>query len=149
MDATNFLKHQHRHVEELFKKARSVKEPTERLNLFKQIDRELRVHSQIEEEIFYPEVRQRAEKSEERMEVAEAYEEHGLVKTTIEGLERLDPGTEQFRAKLNVLMELVQHHVDDEESSMFKSAQRLFGKEELEALGQRLEQAASEATVPV
>lgn len=54
MEALNFLKKQHREVEALFKKALAAEEPTERLNLFKQIDRDLRLHSVIEEEIFYP-----------------------------------------------------------------------------------------------
>lgn len=149
MDALNFLKKQHREVEALFKKAIQSSEPTERLNLFKQIDRDLRIHSIIEEEIFYPELKRRVEKSEERLEVAEAYEEHGLVKITIESLEKLDPGTEQYEAKIVVLNDLVQHHVDEEESTMFKMAHHVFEKPELEELGTRLEEAASQATVPV
>lgn len=149
MEATNFLKHQHREVEALFKKAIETKEPTERLNAFKQIDRNLRLHSVIEEEIFYPEVKRRAEKSEQRLEVAEAYEEHGLVKITIEGLEKLDPSTEQYQAKLVVLRDLVQHHVDEEEGEMFKLAHHLFDKAELEEMGSRLEEAAAQATLPV
>lgn len=149
MDALNFLKKQHREVEALFKKVLETKEPTERLSLFKQIDHNLRLHAVIEEEIFYPEVKRRAEKSEERLEVAEAYEEHGLVKITIESLEKLDPGTEQYQAKLVVLSDLVQHHVDEEESTMFKIAHHLFDKPELEELGSRLEEAAAQATVPI
>lgn len=149
MDALNFLKKQHREVELLLKKALNTKEPTERLNLFKQIDRDLRVHSAIEEEIFYPEIRRRAERSEERLEVAEAFEEHSLVKITVESLEKLDPGTEQYQAKLHVLSDLVQHHVDEEESTMFKIAHHLFEKPELEELGTRLEEAYAQATVLV
>lgn len=149
MEALNFLKHQHREVEALFKKALEVKEPTERLNLFKQIDRNLRLHAIIEEEIFYPELKRRVEKSQERLEVAEAYEEHGLVKITIESLEKLDPATEQFQAKLVVLSDLVQHHVDEEESTMFKMAHHVFEKPELEELGTRLEESAAQASVPV
>lgn len=149
MDALNFLKKQHRDVEALFKKAIQTSEPTERLNLFKQIDRDLRIHSVIEEEMFYPELKRRVEKSEERLEVAEAYEEHGLVKITLESLEKLDPGTEQYEAKLVVLNDLVQHHLDEEESTMFKMAHHVFEKPELEELGTRLEEAASQATMPV
>jgi hemerythrin-like domain-containing protein len=149
VEALNFLKKQHREVEALFKKAVHTTEPTERLNLFKQIDRDLRIHSIIEEEIFYPELKRRAEKSEERLEVAEAYEEHTLVKITIESLEKLDPATEQYQAKLAVLMDLVQHHVDEEESTMFKMAHHVFDKAELEEIGSRLEEAAAQASVPV
>jgi hemerythrin-like domain-containing protein len=149
MDALNLLKKQHRQVELLFKKAVNSEEPTERMNLFKQIDRDLRLHSVIEETIFYPEIKRRAEKSDERLQVAEANEEHGLVKVTIEGLERLDPATEQFLAKLVVLRDLVQHHVDEEESILFKMAHHLFDKAELEEMGGRLGEAAAQATVPV
>lgn len=145
VEATNFLKHQHREVEALFKKALSTKEPTERMNLFKQIDRNLRLHSIIEEEIFYPEVKRRAEKSEERLEVAEAFEEHNLVKITIESLEKLDPGSEQFQAKLVVLGDLVQHHVDEEEGTMFKMAREIFDKEDLEEIGEQIQEAKAEA----
>jgi hemerythrin-like domain-containing protein len=149
VEATNFLKHQHREVEALFKKALATKESTERLTLFKQIDRSLRLHSIIEEEIFYPEVKRRVDKSQERLEVAEAFEEHNLVKITIEGLEKLDPASEQFQAKLVVLSDLVQHHVDEEESTMFKMAHHVFEKPELEEIGTRLEEAAANAELPV
>lgn len=149
MDALNILKKQHREVEALFKKVLQAEEPGERMSLFKQIDRGLRLHAIIEEEIFYPEIKRRVERSEERLEVAEAYEEHGLVKTTIESLEKLDPGTEQYQAKLAVLGDLVQHHVDEEESTTFKMAHRLFEKAELEEMGSRLEEAAAQAALPV
>jgi hemerythrin-like domain-containing protein len=149
VEATNFLKHQHREVEALFKKALATKDSTERLTLFKQIDRSLRLHSIIEEEIFYPEVKRRVDKSQERLEVAEAFEEHNLVKITIEGLEKLDPASEQFQAKLVVLSDLVQHHVDEEESTMFKMAHHVFEKPELEEIGTRLEEAAANAELPV
>lgn len=149
MDALNFLKHQHREVEVLFKKAIETRDAMDRQETFKKIDRSLRVHSLIEEDIFYPELKRRAEKSEHRMEVAEAYEEHNLVKTTIEGIERMDPHQEQYEAKLHVLKNLVQQHVDEEEGSMFKLAHHLFDKEELEEMGNRLKEAAAQASVPV
>lgn len=149
MDALSFLKQQHREVEAHFKKALKAEQADERRERFRTIDRELRVHTLIEEEIFYPEMRRRAEKTEQRLEVAQAYEEHGLAKAVIEGLERLDAPQEQWQAKLQVLQELVTHHVDEEESTMFKMAHQLFEKEELEELGQRLEKAAASATVPV
>lgn len=143
MDALNFLKHQHREVEALFKKAADARDATARRETFNEIDRNLRLHSALEEQIFYPEFRRRAEKSKQRMEVAEAFEEHALVKAAIDGLERADPHTEQFEAKLNVLKELVQHHVDEEEGEMFKMAHQLFDKAELEEIGHRLKEAAA------
>ncbi len=149
MDALSILKKQHREVEALLGKATTTADATERLSAFKQLDRDLRVHSIIEEEIFYVELKRRAEKSEERLEVAEAYEEHELVKITIESLEKLDPADEQYRAKLGVLMDLVQRHVDEEETELFRMAHHLFDKPELEEMGSRLEEAAAQASVPV
>jgi len=149
VDALNFLKHQHREVEALFNKVAHAKDAAERATLFQQIDRDLRVHTVIEEDVLYSELRRRAEKAEQRIEVAQAFEEHALVKTMLEGIEGLEPGQEQFQAKLNVLKDLVQHHVDEEEGTMFKIAHHLFNKEELEELGHRLQLAASQATVPV
>ena len=149
MDALHFLKHQHREVEALFKKAVRCEQADERRELFRTIDHQLRVHTLIEEELFYPEVRRRAEKSEQRLEVAQAYEEHGLAKTVLEGLEAIDASQEQWEAKLRVLADLVQHHVDEEEGTIFHMTLHLFEKPELEELGARLEKAAATAAVPV
>ena len=150
MDALTLLKKDHTKVKELFKEVEALGERASagRERLFKEIDDELTLHAEVEEKIFYPSFKQHAEDSEEREEVAEAYEEHALVKTLIGELEGLDSKDEQYKAKLNVLMELVKHHADEEEKTMFKMAREIFDKSELEELGERIAQAKEEAKAP-
>lgn len=146
MDALKLLKEDHKKVKMLFGEVEELgdRASSARKKLFQQIDQELTIHSKIEETIFYPEFRRRADKGEEREEVLEAYEEHGLVKTVIGELEDLDPKDETYKPKLSVLKELVDHHVKEEERSMFPMARELFDKEELEELGERLMAAKEE-----
>jgi iron-sulfur cluster repair protein YtfE (RIC family) len=102
-----------------------------------QIANELKIHIRIEEEIFYPAVREIGTAKAEEM-VDEAYEEHHVVDLVLAELPNVDPEDERFAAKMTVLSELVEHHADEEEKEMFKSAERL-GDDELEALGERME----------
>lgn len=147
MDALKLLKEDHKKVKALFGEVEDLGEraSTQRKNLFQQIDRELTLHSKIEETLFYPEFRKRAENSDEREEVLEAYEEHGVVKTMIGELEDLDPKDETYKPKLNVLKELVDHHVKEEEGPLFRMARQIFEPEELDAIGERIMQAKENA----
>jgi iron-sulfur cluster repair protein YtfE (RIC family) len=146
VDAIALLKADHRKVEELFAQVQELGENAHvaRQKLFKQIDEELTIHSKIEETIFYPALKAKAdadEAADAEQEVLEAYEEHGNVKGMIKKLESTDPGDETYNAKLQVLGELVKHHVHEEEHEMFKEARELFDKAELEQLGERLAKA--------
>ncbi len=151
MDALTLLKNDHTKVKGLFKEVEALGEraTASRERLFEQIDEELRLHAEVEEKIFYPAFKKHAENSEEREEVAEAFEEHALVKQLIEELEGLEPSEEQYKAKLNVMIELVKHHADEEEKVMFKEARELFDESELEELGARIAQAKEQAKAPV
>lgn len=146
MDALKLLKEDHKKVKMLFGEVEALgdRATSARKKLFQQIDQELTIHSKIEETIFYPEFRRRANKGEEREEVLEAYEEHNVVKTIIGELEELDPKDETYKPKLSVLKELVEHHVKEEEGPMFKMARELFDKEELDELGERIVTAKEE-----
>ena len=147
MDAIKLLKEDHKKVKTLFGEVEELGDRASgsRKKLFQQIDEELTLHAKIEETIFYPEFRRRAEKGEEREEVLEAYEEHHVVKNIIAELEDLDPKDETYKAKLSVLKEMVEHHVKEEEGPMFRMAHELFSKEELEELGQRIMAAKEKA----
>lgn len=146
MDALKLLKEDHKKVKMLFGEVEGLgdRAKAQRKKLFQKIDQELTVHSKIEETIFYPEFRRRAQDSEERDEVLEAYEEHGIVKTLIGELEDLDAKDETYKPKLSVLKDLVDHHVKEEEGTMFKMARELFDKDELEEIGERLMEAKQE-----
>ena len=136
MDAVALLKKQHREVEDLFKKVEKAKAPEMRRQLMHEISAKLEMHTKIEEEIFYPAVREIESKKAEEM-INEAFEEHGVVKLVLKQLPSVDPQDERFEAKMTVLQELVEHHVEEEEKEMFKLAQKL-GKAELRSLGEQM-----------
>lgn len=142
MKATDLLKKQHKEVKALFKKVEKTEDARGRTQLLDQITQALRMHTQIEEEIFYPAVGGLETRKAEEM-VAEAFEEHHVVKLVLKDLPNVDPEDERFEAKMTVLSELVEHHADEEETEMFKLAERL-GKDELEALGAQMESRAGQ-----
>ena len=150
MDAITLLKRDHAEVKAMFKEVEELGEraSSSRQKLFREIDEALTVHSQVEERIFYPRFKERAENYEEREEVLEAYEEHALVKRLIGELEKMEPSDEAYTPKLSVLKDLVDHHVKAEEGTMFKMAREIFEKEELNELGQELEEAKQQAGAP-
>ncbi len=116
----------------------------ERREIFEKIDHELRVHSKIEETIFYPALKKKANTDKDdgaKQEVLEAYEEHANVKNMLEKLEETDATDETYNAKLQVLSELIKHHVHEEEHEMFKEARSLMDETELEELGKELARA--------
>ena len=136
MDAVTLLKKQHREVEALFKKVEKTEDGEARRALMEEITASLEMHTSIEEEVFYPAVHEIDSKKADEM-INEAYEEHGVVKLVLAQLPSVDPEDERFEAKMTVLKELIEHHVEEEEEEMFKLAQKL-GREELRALGERM-----------
>ncbi len=145
MDPVRLLKKQHREVESLFKKIGNAAGAGERRRLLGEISQKLKLHTKIEEEIFYPAVREIETKKAEEM-VLEAYEEHHVVKLVLADLLNVDPEDDRFEAKMTVLEELVKHHVEEEEDEMFKLVDKLDG-DEVEAIGARMaEEAEREGT---
>ena len=138
MTATELLKRQHKEVRTLFKNVEKTENARERRQFLDQIATALEAHTLIEEEIFYPAMRDIDSKKAEEM-VNEAFEEHHVVKLVLAELPKVDPQDERFEAKMTVLSELVEHHAKEEEDEMFKLAKKL-GKDELEALGMRMEE---------
>jgi hypothetical protein len=138
MDALSMLRKQHREVEALFKKAEKAKNADMRREVVDLIVTKLEMHTKLEEEIVYPAIREVQSKKAEEM-VLEAYEEHAVVKLVLAQLPDVDPEDERFHAKITVLKELVEHHVEEEEKEMFKLAQKL-GKDELRSLGEQMMQ---------
>lgn len=135
MDAFELLKADHRKVAKLFDQLESGERNT-KLDLFKQINRELDLHAHIEETILYPAL----EKPEETHELTlEAYEEHKVVKTLLAELAGATAATDEWQAKAKVLRENVEHHVEEEEGELFKKADDALADEQIEALGTRME----------
>jgi hemerythrin superfamily protein len=141
MKATDLLKKQHRQVEKLFKEVEKTEDPKQRRKLMEQIADDLKMHTQIEEEIFYPAVREVGTAKAEEM-IDEAFEEHHVVDLVLAELPQVDPEDERFAAKMTVLSELVKHHVEEEEEEMFPMAEKKLGAERIKELGQQLEQMA-------
>jgi hemerythrin superfamily protein len=118
--ATALLKEDHQKVKKLFSQFEKLDagRDSDRAQLFDQIKKELTVHAQIEEEIFYPAV-ERAEDEEADDLVREAHEEHRIVKTLLEELSALSSADPQFDAKIKVLKENVLHHAEEEQDEIF------------------------------
>lgn len=140
MKATEFLKQQHQEVKKLFQQLQKADDSTRRQALLEEISENLEAHMRIEEEIFYPALREGSTTKKVQQEmVPEAYEEHHVVKLVLNDLPGIDPQDERFQAKVTVLQELVEHHVEEEETEMFKAAEKL-GVSRLNELGEQLEQ---------
>jgi hemerythrin-like domain-containing protein len=147
-DVLTLLKEDHAKVKKLFKEVNDLSDGAHatRRKLFEQIDEELTLHAKLEETIFYPAFKAKTKAaSDERDEILEAYEEHASVKDLIKKLEGTDPSDETYKAKVQVLGELVDHHVEEEENEMFKQAKKLFSSEELDEIGAQIEAAKERA----
>jgi hemerythrin superfamily protein len=134
------LKREHRAVEELFKKFEAAKSAGPRGKIFEQIADALAVHAAIEEKHFYPAVK--AKQTEDLLH--EAVEEHLEIKRVIADLLELDTSDVTFEAKVAVLKEDVQHHVEEEEKELFPKVEKVFGDEELETIAAAMEQTEGE-----
>jgi len=132
--AITLLKKDHREVEGWFDEYEQLEDDAEKLALFNQIALALKVHTAIEEEIFYPE--ERGDVEEDMLD--EAYVEHDGAKKLIAEIEAMKPGDEYYDAKVKVLGEYIKHHVKEEEQPGGIFAQAKRGDEDLEAMGERM-----------
>jgi hemerythrin superfamily protein len=136
-DAIALLSADHKKVQALFKQYEKIKESAEsedKAALAAEICLELTVHAQVEEEIFYPAVRESIE-DDDLMDEAEV--EHASAKDLIEQIGESDPEDELFDAKVKVLGEYINHHVEEEEGEMFAQAKK--AKVDMAALGVEIE----------
>lgn len=143
MDAFQLLKKDHKEVKALFKKLEKTTEQASKTREkgFELLERELTMHAEIEEQIFYPRLR---EEDKLRETVNEAYEEHHMAKILLQEIAQTSPEDEAWAAKLSVLKEMVEHHIEEEEKELFPKAARELGKEESTALGRRIDAAKKE-----
>lgn len=140
MDAIALLKNDHQTVKGLFEKFESAGDRAQKSKrkIVDKIIEELSVHAAIEEEVFYPAVREAAGETEDM--VLESLEEHHLVKFALWELERADPQDERFDAKVTVLIENVRHHIKEEENDLFKRVRKSVPRSELEQLAEQMKQ---------
>jgi hemerythrin-like domain-containing protein len=137
MKASELLKKQHREVKALFKKVEATTAPGQRRRLMEEIASHLKVHTELEEKIYYPAVKTIETKKAEEM-VLEAYEEHHVVDLVLAELPKVDPAADTFEAKMTVLKELIEHHVEEEEGEMFPMAEKKLGLERSKALAEQM-----------
>ena len=137
MDAVTLLKDDHDTLKKILNDLDSTTERgvKTREELFTRVRRELEVHEAIEEEIFYPALKEHPKAKEL---VLEAYEEHHVVDMVMKEIEGLPFDDERWGAKFTVMKENIEHHIEEEEGQMFKQARQVFEEEELEALGERM-----------
>ena len=129
MDALELLKKDHQKVKELFEQAEEA-EGKEQQKLFEQIKTELETHARIEETVFYPAVQKHQELKDM---VLESLEEHKQIKTLLKEMDSLASDSEKFEPKLQVLMENVEHHAEEEEEGkMFPKLRQIMNKQQLE-----------------
>ena len=135
-DAIALLKEDHEKVRTLLD---SLEKATgaRREKLLAQIGQELKVHTTIEEEIFYPAFREAAKKKDDQVMVFEALQEHHMVDLALPEAGEGE-SNEDLKAKAKVLKELVEHHADEEEDDMFPRARKVFDRDELRDLGERM-----------
>ncbi len=135
MDAMKLLKEQHDEVAANFKRFEKSGDTEEKRELFELIADSLAAHTTIEEKIFYPAVYvgDTAEKLEE------AVEAHLAAKRVIADLLEMDVEDPQFDAKMQVLKEEVEHHVEEEEGELFKTVSKDFSSQEIDSLGNEMQ----------
>ena len=143
MDAITLLEQDHAKVMKLMEEIEKTTERgvKTREQLFTKLVAELTVHEQIEEQIFYPAVKERATTKKLEDLVTESYEEHHFVDMVKAELEQTPFAAKEWAAKFKVMMENIEHHAkEEEEGKMFPKVRKAFTKAELEELGTQMQE---------
>ena len=127
------LKADHKKVSGLFEQFEKSRASSTKKKLVAEICMELTVHTTLEEEIFYPAVKVALRDKEL---VPEANVEHSTVKDLIAQVKDVEPGGEEYDARVKVMSEYIKHHVKEEQNEMFPKAQKT--KLDMVALGQQM-----------
>jgi hemerythrin-like domain-containing protein len=137
-DAIVLLKEDHKRVRKLFKQFQDAGERAKATKgqLVEQILEELTVHTYVENEVMYPQVRKLLPDLEE--EILESYEEHHVADVLCFELSTMSPEDERFEAKTMVLIESVSHHIEEEEQEWFPKVRQGLGRKQLQELGARI-----------
>ncbi|MDT4984795.1 MAG: hypothetical protein QOF95_2285 [Pseudonocardiales bacterium] len=144
-DAIVLLKNDHKEIRRLFSQFEKAGDNTEATKgaLVKKIIELLTVHTYIENEVMYPEVRRLLPDLED--DILESYEEHHVADVLVSELMMLSPRDERFDAKTTVLIESVRHHIEEEEEDWFPKVRAGLGRKQLQELGAKMEQKRKKA----
>jgi hemerythrin superfamily protein len=141
MNAIDLLKADHEKVKGILSQ---LSESTDRalkkrVELLDKLEMEITIHTQLEEQILYPAFKEAGGKEEDEM-YYEAKEEHRTVDSLVlPDLKGTDPSTPEFAGRVKVVKELLEHHIEEEETEMFPKAKKLLGKAKLDELGEQME----------
>jgi len=138
MDAMKLLKQDHDEVKSMLSDLESTTERAEKTRTegLATLKAELELHEAIEEEIFYPALKEHPKTKELAL---EGYEEHHVVDMVMSEIEGVEPSDETWMAKFTVMKENLEHHIEEEEGEMFEQAEQVFDQDELEELGDRMQ----------
>ena len=139
MNALDLIADDHRRVEDLFRQYEASTEPDDQTRIVHEVIHELAVHGEIEELLFYPQVREKATGGEQLAD--EAIHEHLEMKETLNALDSMDATDTAFHDRMRELMAEVRHHVGEEENDIFPHIREAVSAEDLEQLGDRMERA--------
>ncbi len=133
------LREDHKKVKGILKSIDDTKKtaPKKREELFQKLKEELVPHMKAEERTFYPPL---LAKREAREDALEGVEEHHVSDMVFKELERMSKGEDQWGAKMSVFKELVEHHIQEEESTIFKTAKKALDSDELQDILEAFEQ---------
>jgi len=144
MNALTLLENDHRELERLLDELEPTTERAvkTRQELFDRVHDALTVHEIIEEEVFYPTLKQHPKAKDI---VLEGYEEHDVVNILMGELSNLSVEDETWGPKCKVMIENIRHHIEEEEGEMFQKARQVFDRQELDQLGQAMADRKQEA----
>jgi hemerythrin-like domain-containing protein len=140
-NAITMLKSDHATVKRILRELSETSERAvkQRELLVQQFEREIKMHAQIEEEVFYPAFKAATRGDEAEDMFYEAAEEHHVVDMCLPALKAANPKSKEFTAKAKVMKELVEHHIKEEENEMFPEARKRFSEEQLRELGDMMQ----------
>ena len=142
MNAVDLIKEDHKRLKKLLEDTLEAEGSQAREAAMDHLRTELVAHERMEEEVFYPRLR---DEQKARDSVLEGYEEHHVADVILDELLDVPPETDLWKAKVKVLKENVEHHMDEEESELLKNAKKVLDREELDRLGERMEQIKRDA----
>ena len=136
-DIFELLQQDHQRIRALFKQIQGTSERSlpDRVALFSELRDELSAHAHAEQDTFYHALLERVKK---RDAILEAYEEHAVAEMLLADLETCEPDDERWMAKLSVLHEMVDHHVEEEESEIFREARKILSEQEATELAEAM-----------
>ncbi len=144
-DAIVLLKADHKEIRKVFKQFEALGESahTEQGRLVDKMLELLTVHTYIENEAMYPRTRELVPDLED--DVLESYEEHHVADVLCAELAKMRPADERFDAKMTVLIEMVEHHIEEEEDEWFPQVREGLGRKKLQEIGVRMLQLKKQA----